>query len=243
MKSKFIPRLILLSVFILMISACVRPASGGPVTLPTTTGISNPVATQSALMREIIAGTQTAMAQASSGGTSLPTIPGSTPVAGTTTTGGTTYGTGTPIYPSPTSNKTLIAQLPTQTQGPPPEVQPTYVSGSYDPNKFGDGSVRIEVIKVVESQTITIQTDNFPADKVFTVKMDIYGNSGIEGGENIYALNGVIVGFTNSGKGGVFQATYTIPDALRETPKFHILFINMPYFAYAFTDNVDWEKP
>ena len=240
MKRKFTPFFILSTVFIVLISACVRPASGGPVAVSTTTGISNPVATQSALMKEIIAGTQTAMAQASSAGTPLPTVYGATPVAGATTTTG--LSTNTPVYPSPTANQTVMS-LPTQTQGPPPEVQPTYVSGYYDPKKFGDGSVRIEVIKVVEGQSMTIQTDNFPSDTMFTVKMDVYGNSGIEAGQNIYALNGIIVGFTNSGKGGVLQATYTIPDALRSTPKIHILVISMPYFAYAYADNVDWEKP
>jgi hypothetical protein len=238
MKGKFTPFFILTTVFIILISACVRPASGGPVSVPTTTGISNPVATQSALMKEIIAGTQTAMAMASSAGTSIPTVYGATPGA-TSTTG---LGTNTPVYPSPTANKTIM-MLPTQTQGPPPEIQPTYVSGAYDPKKFGDGSIRIEVIKIVQAQTVTLQMDNFPPDITFTVKMDVYGNSGIEAGQNIYALNGIVVGFTNSGKGGTLQATYTIPDALRQTAKLHILAISMPYFAYAFTDNMDWTKP
>ena len=46
-------------------------------------------------------------------------------------------------------------------------------------------------------------------------------------------LGGVIVATTNSGAGGAFTATYTIPDALKGSQRIAIrMDSNMGYFAY-----------
>ena len=58
---------------------------------------------------------------------------------------------------------------------------------------------------VVEDQTVTIQAHNFPANDSFRVTMGYYGS---------YGIGGVVVGFTETGAGGSFVATYTIPSTL-----------------------------
>jgi hypothetical protein len=191
-----------------LMASCVRPASGTAVKIPTQSGQSNPVSTQSALMKEIIAGTQTAMAMAASGTQAvLPTpLPGVTSLPGTQAS---TYGTSTPVYASPTPRTASATQYPTLTPGPPPMVDATYISGS-----SGNAVPEFVITKVVQDWSVTIQTTTYyPANNSFTVRMGPYGSLGV---------NGVIVGFTNSGKGGIFSATYMIPDALRGSDRLHI---------------------
>jgi hypothetical protein len=70
------------------------------------------------------------------------------------------------------------------------------------------GSVGIptfSIVSAVPGVSVTIQTNNFPASKDFTVRMGAFGTLGI---------GGTVVGTTNSGTGGTFQATYNIPAAL-----------------------------
>jgi hypothetical protein len=62
------------------------------------------------------------------------------------------------------------------------------------------------IVSAVADSSVTIQTANFPANEHFTVRMGLYGTLGI---------NGVVVATTDSGGGGSFQATYTIPDSLK----------------------------
>ena len=62
------------------------------------------------------------------------------------------------------------------------------------------------IVSSITDSSVTIQTANFPASEHFTVRMGLYGTLG---------LNGVVVGTTDSGAGGSFQATYTIPAALK----------------------------
>lgn len=79
---------------------------------------------------------------------------------------------------------------------------------------FGAGSVNsssgaiptFTVQSVVTDQTVTIVTQNFPAGQDFVVTMGPMGTLGI---------NGYLVGTTNSGAGGSFTATYTIPAQLK----------------------------
>jgi hypothetical protein len=67
---------------------------------------------------------------------------------------------------------------------------------------------------VVQDWSVTIQTTSYyPANNNFTVRMGPYGSLGV---------NGIIVGFTNSGRGGIFTATYMIPTALRGSSQIHI---------------------
>ena len=203
----------------ILITGCVRPATGPTVKVPTQSGQSNPVSTQSALMKEIIAGTQTAMALASGGtpAANVTNVPGVTTIAGTQVY---SYGTSTPVYSSPTPGTASATIYPTLTPGPPPVVAPTYISGpaSNAPTNF-------IITQVVQDWSVTIQTITYyPANNSFTVRMGPYGSLGV---------NGVIVGFTNSGRGGIFTATYMIPNALRGSSQIHIRMDGENgYFAY-----------
>ena len=203
----------------IIMAGCVRPASGTTVKISTQSGQSNPVSTQSALMKEIIAGTQTAMALASGG----------TPAAGVTVAAGTQVAsikTATPVYTSPTPGTASSTIYPTLTPGPPPVVQPTYISGS-----ASNAEAAFAVTKVVQDWSVTIQTTTYyPANNSFTVRMGPYGSLGV---------NGIVVGFTNSGRGGIFTATYIIPNALRGSAKIHIRMDGENgYYAYDWFDNI-----
>ena len=60
----------------------------------------------------------------------------------------------------------------------------------------------ISIVSVVPNQSVTIQAANFPANQQFDVLMGAFGNKGI---------NGTYVTSRQSGVGGSFTATYTIP--------------------------------
>ncbi len=62
------------------------------------------------------------------------------------------------------------------------------------------------IVSVVQDSSVTIQTANFPANDIYNVLMGPMGTQGI---------NGINVGTTDSGSGGSFTVTYTVPDALK----------------------------
>jgi LysM repeat protein len=76
---------------------------------------------------------------------------------------------------------------------PPPQPPPSY-------------TMTFSIVKVVQDQSVTIQTHNMPPKDVFTVTMGPMGSKGI---------NGYVVGKTESGKGGTHEFTYSIPAQLR----------------------------
>ena len=88
------------------------------------------------------------------------------------------------------------------------------------------------ILEVVKDQTVTIQVFNFPAADNFRVTMGAYG---------LYGIGGVVVGFTDSGSGGSFTATYTIPSTLSGYERIAIR-LQSPasgYYAY----NWFWNNP
>jgi len=103
----------------LPLSACTRSASGGPSDVPEADAtLPNPVSTQSQLMKDIIAGTQTAMAAPLD----------ATPAEGEEVVddGEETVETeDTSTTPEPAATATP-KPLPTSTQGPPPVVELEY---------------------------------------------------------------------------------------------------------------------
>lgn len=88
------------------------------------------------------------------------------------------------------------------------------------------------ILDIVKDQTVTIQGFNFPANDTFRVTMGLYGSKGIDG---------VVVGFTDSGNGGSFKVSYTIPTTMAGFERIAIR-LQSPtsgYFAY----NWFWNNP
>jgi hypothetical protein len=71
--------------------------------------------------------------------------------------------------------------------------------------KAYSGIPTFSILSVDKNVSVTITTYNFPAGDTYTVTMGPYGTQGI---------GGVVVGTTNSGSGGSFTVTYSIPSSL-----------------------------
>ncbi|HOJ01626.1 MAG TPA: hypothetical protein PLL88_08410 [Anaerolineaceae bacterium] len=183
--------IVLLSI---IFSACVRPASGTTDSVPTTNAtLPNPVSTQSQLMKDIIAGTQTAMALTTSSGTPEPTSSSGTAASSTDTTSATDA-------PSATSTPAL----PTATAGPPPVVTLTYNSKACGPGLY------LCTVSVIKDQSVTLQATNSWLMKGWNLTFTMRPNG-------TDASQGIVVGtavYDTDGSPG-FQVILTIPDALR----------------------------
>jgi hypothetical protein len=68
------------------------------------------------------------------------------------------------------------------------------------------GIPTFSISAVGKDSTVTIKTVNFPAGQTFTVRMGDFGT---------LALSGIVVATTETGSGGSFETTYTIPDSLK----------------------------
>lgn len=87
------------------------------------------------------------------------------------------------------------------------------------------GIPTFSVVSVAPGEKVTIQTDNFPANKTFLVLIGEYGTLG-KGGTPITTIE--------SGKGGAFQATFTLPEALKKNEKLAIRLESTKGGFYAF---------
>lgn len=88
------------------------------------------------------------------------------------------------------------------------------------------------ITAVDRNNTVTIVTYNFPAGETFTVSMNYYGTLGV---------GGVVVGSQNSGTGGSFTATYSIPPAYQGLDRIAIRLQSSTsgYYAYNWFWNFD----
>jgi hypothetical protein len=197
MKRNQIVLLAALIIFSVMIGACTRSASSGAADAPEADTLPNPVSTQSQLMKDIIAGTQTAMA---------------IPLDATTAVGTEAADTGdedaiTETTPEPDMFEPTAKPLPTSTAGPAPVVALEYNTKKCAPGLY------LCVIEYVKDQTVTVQ-GSYPwllNDMDLTFKM---------GPDGMYDFSKyVVVGTTNykpEGSQG-FRVTLNIPDSLRGT--------------------------
>jgi hypothetical protein len=97
------------------------------------------------------------------------------------------------------------------------------------------GIPTFSILSVVKDKSVSIKTNNFPADKTFTVRMGAYGTLGI---------GGIVVGSQDSGSGGSFEATYDIPVELKGSYKIAIRMDNADgYYAYNWFFNNDAPAP
>jgi hypothetical protein len=200
MKHKFLVIIIALVITSSLIVSCTRSASGGPTSGAAVEGeLPNPVSTQSQTMKNIIAGTQTAMA--------IPldaTEEAAAPETEATAAEGAAVVVNTP-EPEVEEEEEVVV-LPTSTPGPPPEVTLTYNLSGCQPGYY------ICEKEVVSDQKITIQSAHpyLFKDEVLTFTM---------GPEGEYDFSKyIVVGtakYQPDGNGNNFAVTLNIPDALR----------------------------
>jgi hypothetical protein len=113
---------------------------------------------------------------------------------------------------------------------PPPVVEPP-VEPPDTPGYSGIPTFKIVAVK--RNESVTIQTNNFPANQTFKVTMGPMGTRGI---------NGVNVGTLESGAGGALTETYTIPPELYDHTQIAIRAQTAhayPYYAYNWFWNND----
>jgi hypothetical protein len=199
MKRNQIVLLAALIIFSVVIGACTRSATGNPTEAKSAdTTLPNPVSTQSQLMKDIIAGTQTAMA-----------VPvGATLAAGTqvSTDNGDEAAT-TETTPEPIAVEPTAKPLPTSTAGPAPVVVLEYNAKKCAPGLY------LCVVEYKKDQTVTIQ-GSYPwllNDMDLTFKM---------GPDGVYDYSKyIVVGTSNykpdASKGYGFRVTLNIPDGMR----------------------------
>jgi len=94
----------------------------------------------------------------------------------------------------------------------PATPAPTAAPGTPAPTPY-TGIPTFSIQSVVEGESVTVLTKNFPANRTFTVRMDVRGYR---------AIGGTVVGTLESGAGGALTATFDIPASLETTPQIAI---------------------
>lgn len=202
--------------FGLILVACERSAASTVVT-PTNPELNFPINT-APMIEDIVHMTQTALAGA--GGTL------STPAPMSQGTAQPTQASQPHEVASPTATVTQVAPTATSTTtGKIKCVSDVYL-GNDHPSLYTFG-----ICAVVKDTNVTIQTNRFPPNTNFTVRMGASGTHG-EGG--------IVVGTTNSGKGGTMQATYAIPNSLKGSTRIDMKIEFPDHIHYAF--NFFWNK-
>jgi len=87
------------------------------------------------------------------------------------------------------------------------------------------GIPTFSILSVVVDTSVTVQTNNFPANENFTVRMGAYGT---------YASGGTVIETFNSGTGGSIQKTFTIPSSLAGSYKIAIRMDSSTGYYYAY---------
>ncbi|BBB47467.1 hypothetical protein [Pelolinea submarina] len=193
MKKKILVSVIALAVLSLLATACTRSASGSPSDVAKAEStLPNPVSTQSQLMKDIIAGTQTAMAMPVDGTAAAAEDNGDEKPA-------------TDETPAPKAEPTA-KPLPTSTDGPPPVVPLNYNTTKCAPGYY----VCVQSYK--KDQSVVLQA-TYPW---LLDDMDLTFKMGPEG-EYDYTKY-IVVGtahYSPQGSAQGFEVTLNIPDSLR----------------------------
>ncbi len=116
--------------------------------------------------------------------------------------------------------------VPVDTSTPTPTITPGGPTLTPMPTStpIYTGIPTFSIQSVVANDSVTILTNNFPADQNFTVTMNYYGTAGV---------GGPVVSTTNSGAGGAFTETYAIPASLTGQARIAIrLESPQGYYAY-----------
>lgn len=93
----------------------------------------------------------------------------------------------------------------------------------------------ITILSVVEDESVTIRTSDFPADTRFEVRMGKSGTAGVDG---------ILVESFNSRNGGSFIITFEIPEKLHQEERIAIrLESSSGYYSYNWFENETFERP
>ena len=93
----------------------------------------------------------------------------------------------------------------------------------------------ITILSVVEDESVTIRTSDFPADTKFQVRIGKSGTGGVDG---------ILVESFNSKKGGSFVITFEIPENLHKEKQIAIrLESSTGYYSYNWFENDTFERP
>ncbi len=225
--NKKLPLLVCSILIIIALSACTLPATTGPAapqpqnavptSAPPTLAIKTPISTATKVtsFQEILSGTQTALAIIRGGEPdeemqtpsveetneeqmgSVVTEPQISPVSPLDATAGTP---GAPVSTA-FANTTQMVTTATATA---PVV--SVFQGIPGVPTFG-------ILKVTRDTNVTIQSNEFPVNTKYVVKM---------GPAYSYALGGTIIGTFDSGKGGTANMTFNIPAELKGSDRIDI---------------------
>ncbi len=130
--------------------------------------------------------------------------------------------TPTPVSPMTAEAAPLTEVTPETAPAAPPAGEAPMISPNVSPDYNSVPSFTIS--SVVKDSMVSVFAKDFPANQTFTVRMGEYGTAGV---------GGIVVSTTDTGKGGDFTATYTIPDALKGTEAIAIR-MDSPSGYYAF---------
>lgn len=124
------------------------------------------------------------------------------------------------------SNYGTGGALPTATPGGPGVTPaPTSTPGTTVPVPGYTGIPTFTISSVVKDSSVTISALNFPPGQTFTVKMGAFGTLGV---------GGTVVTTYDSGAGGSFSATYTIPASLAGSAKIAIRLESATGYYYSY---------
>ena len=198
MKHRNLKIITFLIIICYVIVSCTRSASGGPSEVKTDDSeLPNPVSTQSQLMKDIISGTQTAMAAP---------LEGEDEAADEDAESDTTDETAAESTPEPEEEEEEII-LPTSTAGPPPVAELEYNTKKCGPNIY------LCTISYEKDQTVTIQATH----PWLLNNMDLTFKMGPEGlyDTSKYIVVGTAKYEPDASKGYGFTTSLNIPDSLR----------------------------
>jgi len=199
MKHKYIIMIAALLIVSTVVGSCTRSASGGPTDgAAEGEDLPNPVSTESQTMKNIIAGTQTAMA--------IP--PDATKEAAPADEEASEDEAEAEATPEPEEEEDQeeVVVVPTSTAGPPPEIKLTYNADVCQPGYY------ICEMDVVTDQKVTIQSAHpyLYKDETLTFTMGPEG----EYDYSKYIVTGTAK-YQPDENGSNFSVTLNIPDALR----------------------------
>jgi len=131
-------------------------------------------------------------------------------------------GTAAPTATGPTPAPSATA-TPTRTPAP------TATGGAPVPTTPPFAIPTITIVAIVRNTSVTVQTANFPPNQSFNVTMGPIGSAGV---------GGYLAGTVESGAGGVFTATVTIPTEMTTASAIAIrLQSSAGYYSYGWFYN------